>query len=119
MDQDMIVGKLVGENLADLRNKIVIDGEDLSAFATAELGRTVSSSTLSDAIQSFKNRTYDDRDVTVVDAATALCHQVADRVWGKCIDQEADEWEEIDIATDWIIEPDSDGSEVRVVVRPS
>lgn len=117
MDQDDIVDKLVAENREDPRNKIIIDGEDLSAFASDELDSAVTASMLSRAIAAYRDGTPSDEHQATVDAATALCHQVADRVWGECIDTEEDEWQEIDISTDWITGAEPEDTELRVVVR--
>ena len=119
MDQDDIVDKLVTENRQDPRNKIIIDGHDLSAFASEELDTSVTVSTLLQAVSAHKNGTSDEKVQALVDAATALCHQAADRVWGECFDREEDEWEEIDISTDWITEPEPGEGDLRVVVRPA
>ncbi|MEX0375363.1 hypothetical protein [Spiribacter pallidus] len=117
MDQDDIVDKLVAENRKDPRNKIIIDGEDLSAFASDELDSAVTVLLLSRAIAAYRSGSPSDEHQAVVDAATALCHQVADRVWGECIDTEEDEWQEINISTDWITGPEQEDTELRVVVR--
>lgn len=118
MDQDDIVDKLVTENRQDPRNKIIIDGHDLSAFASEELDTSVTVSTLSQAVSAHKNGTSDEKDQALVDAATALCHQVADRVWGECLDREDDEWEEIDISTAWSASVEQETEGLTVVVRP-
>jgi len=117
MDQDDIVDKLVAENRKDPRNKIIIDGEDLSAFASDELDSAVTVRMLSRAIAAYRGGTPSNADQALVDAATALCHQVADQVWGECIDTEEDDWQEIDISTDWIAGPELEDTEFRVVVR--
>ena len=119
MGQDDIVDKLVTENRKDPRNKIIIDGEDLSAFAFDELGVVVTTSKLTQAVEAYKNGTPNEDHQRTIDAATALCHQVADRVWGECFNREEDEWEEIDISTDWITEPEPGEGDLRVVVRPA
>jgi hypothetical protein len=117
MDQDDIVDKLVAENRKDPRNKIIIDGEDLSAFASDELDIVVTVSSLTQAVIAYKNGAPNEHHQATIDAATALCHQVADRVWGECLDEADDEWEEINIATDWITEPTPEGNDIRVVIR--
>lgn len=117
MDQDDIVDKLVSENRADPRNKILIDGADLISFATQELGSPVEDEVLKRTLQAYNSGELTEQTQNILDAATALCHQVADRVWGKCIDEDEDEWEEIDIKTAWHLGEEEGECVVMVEVR--
>ena len=101
MSQDDIVDKLVTEYKNDPRNKIIIEAAYLVAFAKEETGNEVTLITLCNAISSYEDGSASSEDEALVDAATALCHQVADRCWGECIDEDDDEWEEVDISTEW------------------
>ncbi|MBK5940788.1 hypothetical protein [Halochromatium roseum] len=101
MNQDDILEKIVTEFRSDPRNKIIIDGKDLAAFASEEVGQEVTLDQLCKAVSSFEEGEAEEEDESLVDAATALCHQVADRCWGECLDEDDDEWEEVDISTEW------------------
>lgn len=101
ISQDDIVHKIVGEFRDDPRQKIIIEAEYLSVFAAEEVGRKVTAADLCSAISAYEKGAAESVDEDLVDAATALCHQVADRCWGECIDEDNDEWEEVDITTEW------------------
>lgn len=101
ISQDDILEKIVTEFRADPRNKIIIDGKDLAAFASEEVDQEVTLEKLCKAVSSFEEGEAEEEDESLVDAATALCHQVADRCWGECLDEYDDEWEEVDISTEW------------------
>jgi len=117
MDQDDLVDNIVRKYREDPRNKVIIDCGDLLDFASEELGISINSGVLLNAVEAYNASTADGPTQEIVDAATALCHQVADRCWGNCLDEEEDEWEEIDISVEWVTNADSEGSEVAAVVR--
>lgn len=101
MNQDEILHKIVCDFRDDPRNKIIIEAKYLSVFAAEEVGRKITAADLCRAITAYEEGDAESMDEELVDAATALCHQVADRCWGECIDEDNDEWEEIDITTEW------------------
>lgn len=101
MSQDDVVNKIVSEFREDPRNKIIINAHDLAIFANEEVGREVSIEELCKSISSIEDGTAEENEEALLDAATALCHEVADRCWGECVDEDDDEWEEVDIGTEW------------------
>jgi len=116
MDTDLIVDKLVAEYRADPRNKIIIEEDDLLTFASEELGTGIERQALLEAVDAYGKGTAQASHQQMVDAATALCHQVADRAWGKCINEDDDEYEEVDISTNWELGHGPDEG-IAVVVR--
>lgn len=114
MTQKSVVDKLVEENRKDPRNKITISCSGVIDFSSEELGLRIDEMALLAAIETYRAGTADNVSQGIVDAATSICHQVADRVWGRCLDQEEDRWEEIDVSVDWINDTDL-GGRVKIV----
>jgi len=118
MVQESIVDKIVKENRKDPRNKITISCSDMIDFSSEERDVRIDNAALLNAVEAYSAGTADGPAQEIADAATALCHQVADRVWGKCLDQKEDKWEEIGISVDWIKDTGgSAGVEIAAVVR--
>lgn len=101
MGQEAIITQLVAAWKEEPRNKITISSEDLCAYAAEELDTPLDASKLAQALVSFHDGDASENDERIVDAATSLCHQVANRCWGECEDEENDEWSEVDISTEW------------------
>lgn len=101
MDQEQIIGKIVDSCKEEPRNKIIIDAKPLADYASGELGSEVSAAQLAEALIRYEEGEASDEDQNLVDAATSLCHQVANRCWGECESVEEDEWSEVDISTEW------------------
>ncbi len=101
MNSDDIVKSLVEAFRADPRNKLQMGADVLLPFIASELRRSVSATELADALTAFDNGEASAEEQEIVDAGTALCHQVAARCWGECLDEANDEWSEVDISTDW------------------
>lgn len=85
-------------------------------FASEELGRELTAESLAKAVATFERGEATEADENIVDAATSLCHQVAGRCWGECLDADEDEWSEVDIATEWSDYDSDTSSEVFVTV---
>lgn len=116
MDQDQIVATIVAEYKNEPRNKIIINAFHLCTYATDELGEAVSPASLASAIQSYEDGDASEQEQALLDAATSLCHQVANRCWGECEDEESDEWSEVDISTEWSDYDTEDASEMFVTI---
>jgi len=101
MSQEEIIASIVSAFKEEPRNKIVISCNDLCSYASEELGRELSPKGLANAVTAFQDGEATEADENIVDAATSLCHQVSNRCWGECEDDEADEWSEVDISTEW------------------
>ena len=118
MSQQKIVEKIVSEFQADPRNKIIISVKDLAEFSSEEVDDIVTPLILVMAIQAYQNGEADENHERLVDAATALCYQVANRCWGKCIDEDNNKWEEVDIDTDWCDADTENPEDLFVIIRP-
>ena len=101
MSQEEIIASIVSSFKNEPRNKIVISCIDLCNYAAEELGSELTAESLAKAITAFQDGEANENDERIVDAATSLCHQVSNRCWGECEDEEEDEWSEIDISTEW------------------
>ena len=101
MSQENIIASIVSSFNNEPRNKIVISCSDLCDYAADELGSELSPESLAKAITAFEAGEAREDDEKIVDAATSLCHQVSNRCWGECEDEEEDEWSEVDISTEW------------------
>lgn len=101
MTQDEIIASIVGNFNDEPRNKIVISSSNLCNYAADELGSELSAESLAKALTAFEDGEASENDKKIVDAATSLCHQVANRCWGECEDEDEDEWSEVDISTEW------------------
>lgn len=99
--QDEIITSIVNSFKNEPRNKIVISCSDLCNYASEELDHELSANTLAKALTTFEDGEANEDGERIVDAATSLCHQVANRCWGECEDEEEDEWSEVDISTEW------------------
>ena len=119
MEQDEILYRIVAECRQEPHNKITISGDELASFAIFELGRHLEEIDISVAVNAFREGSADWEARDIVDAATALCHQAADRVWGKCLDEQEDEWEEVDISTEWDVVPQTRAFGVSVTIIPA
>lgn len=116
MDQDQVIATIVAAYKDEPRNKIVINAAHLCIYASDEIGETITPATLASAIQSYEDGDASEEEQALLDAATALCHQVANRCWGECEDEESDEWSEVDISTEWSDYDAEDPSEMFVTV---
>ena len=101
MSQDLIIQQLVNSFKEEPRNKIIIDASPLVAYSAEELQKEVSAAQLAEALSRYEDGDASEDDQNLVDAATSLCHQVANRCWGECESEEDDEWSEVDISTEW------------------
>jgi len=101
MSQEDIISTIVSGFKEEPRNKIVISCADLCIYAAEELGSELSPESLAKAVSAFEDGKANEADERIVDAATSLCHQVSNRCWGECEDEEEDEWSEVDISTEW------------------
>jgi hypothetical protein len=101
MTQEATIASIVCDFKKDPRNKIVISCADLCSYASEELGTDLSPESLAKAVTAFEDGEATESDERIVDAATSLCHQVSNRCWGDCEDEEGDEWSEVDISTEW------------------
>lgn len=117
MSQNEIIGAVVSSYQKDPRNKIIIDAKPLVAYASEELGSQVTASQLAEALGRYESGEPSDEDQNIVDAATSLCHQVANCCWGECTDQENDEWSEVDIATEWSNYDGDGGQDLFVAIH--
>jgi len=116
MNQEELISKIVSEYKNEPRNKIAISCKDLCLYASEELGHQLSSKGLANAVASFENGAATEADESIIDAATSLCHQVSNRCWGECIDADEDEWEDVDISTEWSDYESDNPSELFVTV---
>ena len=114
---DHLLTRIVAEFRRDPGNKLLIGADDLLAWCASEMGRSVSAAELCAAVESIQRGDADDSQEQIVDAATSLCHQAADRCFGGQTGPE--EWEEVDISTDWCNHDGGNPQELYVVVRPS
>ncbi len=112
-----IVESLVEGNAG--RNKAEISARDILELASVELGRALEASELCDALQRIESGEADAEAESVIDAATYICHRVADKMFGDCIDEANDEWSEVDIVTEWVNFNTGTPTDVAVVVRPA
>lgn len=101
MSQDQIIKDLVEAFKEEPRNKIVISSTFLVEYATEELQIALTAAQLAEALSRYENGEATEEDEGLVDAATSLCHQVANRCWGECESEEDEEWSEVDISTEW------------------
>lgn len=101
MSQTEIINSIVNSFNNEPRNKIVISCSDLCNYASEELGSKLSPKSLAKSLTTFKDGEANEDEERILDAATSLCHQVSNRCWGECEDEEEDEWSEIDISTEW------------------
>lgn len=101
MSQESTIASIVADFNEEPRNKIVISSIDLCSYASEELGSELSPQSLAKAVTAFEDGEANEADERIIDAATSLCHQVANRCWGECEDEEEDEWSEVDISTEW------------------
>ncbi|MCP9883396.1 hypothetical protein KBY65_13120 [Cyanobium sp. Alchichica 3B3-8F6] len=101
MSQDLIIQQLVNSVKKEPRNKIIINASPLVAYSAEELEKEVSAAQLAEALSHYEDGDASEDDQSLVDAATSLCHQVANRCWGECESEEDDEWSEVDISTEW------------------
>ena len=101
MSQEATIASIVAEFKEQARNKIIISCTDLCSYASEELGSELSAKSLVKAVIAFEDGEATEADERIVDAATSLCHQVSNRCWGECEDEEEDEWSEVDISTEW------------------
>lgn len=118
MSEEETVGRIVAEARSEPRNKIIIASADLAEIASMETGATVSPERLATAIKAHEDGDASGEDQDIVDGATYLCHQVANRVWGECEDEDGDEWSEVDIKTEWSEFDGGNASDLTVTVRP-
>lgn len=118
MSQEEIVESVVTEFRKDPDDELKIGVLELVDFAMIELDLEVTPELLCTAVLDSQNDEADDRLLKIVEAATTLCHQAADRCWGQCLDEDFDEWEEVDICTEWEgVNPD-DPEDLIVIVTP-
>ena len=101
MSQEEIISSIVNSFKNESRNKSIISCSDLCGYAYEELDSELSPESLAKAITAFVDGEANEDDERIVDAATSLCHQVSNRCWGECEDEEEDEWSEVDISTEW------------------
>ncbi|PZD70261.1 hypothetical protein C1752_14874 [Acaryochloris thomasi RCC1774] len=101
MNQQDILNQIVAEFHKDPGNQIIIGMTELTEFASEEIGKEVTPEDLCEALQAHHNEQAGEEHLNIVDAASALCNQVADRCWGECLDEDYDEWDEVDISIDW------------------
>lgn len=101
MSQDLIIRQLVKSFKEEPRNKIVIDSAPLIAYSAEELQVELTAAQLAEALSRYQEGDASEEDQSLVDAATSLCHQVANRCWGECESEDDDEWSEVDISTEW------------------
>ena len=118
MSEEEIVGRIVTEARTEARNKIILRSAELAEIASMETGESISAERLAAAIKAFEDGGASDKDESIVDGATYLCHQVANRVWGDCEDEDGDEWSEVDIKTEWSDFDGGNASDLFVTVRP-
>ena len=116
MAQDQIIQNLVNDYKEEPRNKIIIDCKPLVEYAAEELQTSLTAAQLADALARYENGEASEADESLVDAATSLCHQVANRCWGECESEEDDEWSEVDISTEWSDFESDDPSDLFVTV---
>jgi hypothetical protein len=101
MSQDQIIQQLVAAFKEEPRNKIIIDSSPLLQYTAEELQMEVTSAQLAEVLARYEDGEATEADESMVDAATSLCHQVANRCWGECESEEDDEWSEVEISTEW------------------
>ena len=118
MSEEEIVGRIVAEARTEARNKIILRSAELAEIASMETGESISAERLAAAIKAFEDGGASGKDESIVDGATYLCHQVANRVWGECEDEDGDEWSEVDIKTEWSDFDGGNASDLFVTVRP-
>lgn len=116
MTQEQIIDSLVKAFRDEPRNKIIINALDLCKYASEELDRELTPAELASSIAAFEDGDATEQDESIVDAATSLCHQVSNRCWGECEDEENDEWSEVDISTEWSNFDSEDPSELFVTI---
>lgn len=119
MTEEEIVRRIVAEARSEKRNKVVMTSADLARIATLETGHPVTAERLAAAIKAYEDCNVSEDDQDIVDGATYLCHQVANRIWGECEDEDDDEWSEVDIGTEWSDFDGGDPSNLIVTVRPN
>ena len=101
MSQEATIASIVADFKEEPRNKIIISCSNLCSYASEELGNELSPQSLAQAVTAFEEGEASEADERIIDAATSLCHQVSNRCWGECENEEEDEWSEVDISTEW------------------
>lgn len=119
MNQQDILKQIVIEFQKDPCNTITIGVSELTEFASEELGKDVTPDDLCVAVQAHHNDEAGEEHQNIVDAASVLCNQVADRCWGECLDEDYDEWDEIDISIDWEEVDLNTADDLYAVITPS
>ena len=101
MAQESIRDRIVHGFRKEPSDEILIYTEDLANFASEETGMKITAKKLQGVLRSYTDGNTSELDDSILDGAVALCHQVADRCFGKCLNEKDDEWQEIDINTHW------------------
>ena len=112
-----LINSIVDSFKSDPRNKIIIESKDLVQHTSEEMMEDINSKMICHSISSYESGSSTERDQNILDAAISICHQVADRCWGKCIDINDDEWTEIDISTEWSDYSTENSNDLFVVIR--
>ena len=119
MSQESNINSIVSSIKREPRNKIVVSCTDLCSYASEELGTELFPESLATALTACEEGEATEADKSIVDAATSLCHQVANRCWGDCEDEETDECNEVDISTEWSDFDPENQSELFVTIYQS
>ena len=116
MPQSSIVSAIVNDFKSEPRNKIRIDCDDV-CFYVSSFFMELNPELLASALVAYNEGRASEEDESIVDFATSLCHDVADRCWGECENDQSDEWTEVDISTEWSDVDAENKSDLFVTIR--